>query len=157
MKNFIRISIALVVFLSGVVLVPAMGLPTQGFSWQRYAGVYDLASLDVNHASGAPGSFFTIMGTNFSPETTVSVFANDVLLGEVDTSESGDLLFLLDSTGAGDGYYIVEVSGNESAQTRVLVDTDDTLWTQEDEGTVFNLAAQGATPVELLFMPLIER
>lgn len=157
MKNIIRISIALVVFLSGVILVPAMGLPTDGFNWQRYAGVYEPTSLDINHASGAPGSFFTILGTNFSPKTTASIVANGSLLGDVDTSEDGDLLFLIDSTNAEDGYYIIEVRGDETAQIKLLIKTGDTLWPQEDSGPIFSLFASGVSPVELIFMPVIER
>jgi len=81
-KNIIRILIAMGVFFSGVLLVPAMGLPRVGFNWQRYAGVYNPASLEINHPSGSPGSYFTVTGSNFSPETTVSVSANGFVLGE---------------------------------------------------------------------------
>ncbi len=157
MKNLIRITVVMVIFLSGVLLVPAMGLPTQGFNWQRYANVYDQASLEINHESGAPGSFFSISGSNFSSKTMVNIYANGVLLGNLETSEFGDLLFLIDSTGAGDGYYLIQVQGTETAGTKLLVDTTGTLWSQEDEGTVFSLNAPGLVPFELLFMPLIEQ
>ena len=40
MKHTVRIIIALFILLSGAILVPAMGLPDQGFTWQRYADVY---------------------------------------------------------------------------------------------------------------------
>jgi hypothetical protein len=157
MKSMARIFIAMLVFLTGVILVPAMGLPTEGFNWQRYAGVYDETSLTINHDSGAPGSFFTVLGTNFSPESMVGVFANGVFLGELETTESGDLLFLIDSTAAEDGYYLLEVIGSESAQTRVLIRADDTLWPQEDEGPVFLLAQPDIAPYYLIFMPVIEQ
>ena len=62
MKYITRIAIALSVLISGLALVPFMGLPTQGFNWQRYAGVYNPATLQVNHDTGAPGSFFTVFG-----------------------------------------------------------------------------------------------
>jgi hypothetical protein len=157
MKNLIRITVALVVFFSGVVLVPAMGLPTQGFNWQRYANVYQQATLEINHESGAPGSFFTITGSNFSSQTMVSISANGVLLGNLETSEFGDLIFLIDSTGAGDGYYLIQVQGTETAGTKLLIDSTGTLWSQEDDGTVFGLDSPGLVPFELLFMPLIEQ
>jgi hypothetical protein len=41
MKKVARLIIALVILLSGVTLVPAIGLPAQGFNWQLYAGAYD--------------------------------------------------------------------------------------------------------------------
>lgn len=153
MKNILRIMIALGVFFSGVIFVPAMGLPRAGFNWQRYAGVYNPASLQINHPNGSPGSYFTITGTGFSPETTVNVVANGVTLGEMDTSETGDLLFLINSSGADEGYYQVEVIGNEAAATQFILDLDEPTWPAEDEGPVFNLPAGIAQQV--LFMPVI--
>lgn len=153
MKNILRIMIALGVFFSGVIFVPAMGLPRVGFNWQRYAGVYNPASLQINHPSGSPGSYFTITGTGFSPETVVNVVANGVLLGELDTSETGDLLFLINSGGADVGYYQIEVTGNEAAATQLILDGEDPTWPVEDEGPVFNLPAGIAQQV--LFMPVI--
>ncbi len=153
MKNIIRLVIAMGVFFSGVLLVPAMGLPRVGFNWQRYAGVYNPSSLDINHVSGSPGSFFTITGSNFSPETTVSVSANGFVLGEVDTSETGDLLFLISSASADAGYYMIEVIGNEAAATQLIIDPDAPQWPVEEEGPLFSLPAGIAQQV--LFMPVI--
>ena len=153
MKNILRIMIALGVFFSGVIFVPAMGLPRVGFNWQRYAGVYNPANLQINHPSGSPGSFFTVTGTGFSPETMVDVVANGVSLGGLETSETGDLLFLIDSSGADDGYYQIEVIGNEAATTQLVLDVDEPTWPAEDEGPVFNLPAGIAQQV--LFMPVI--
>jgi len=152
-KNILRIMIALGVFFSGVIFVPAMGLPRVGFNWQRYAGVYNPANLQINHPSGSPGSFFTVTGTGFSPETMVDVVANGVSLGGLETSETGDLLFLIDSSGADDGYYQIEVIGNEAATTQLVLDVDEPTWPAEDEGPVFNLPAGIAQQV--LFMPVI--
>jgi len=152
-KNILRIMIALGVFFSGVIFVPAMGLPRVGFNWQRYAGVYNPANLQINHPSGSPGSFFTVTGTGFSPETMVDVVANGVSLGGLETSETGDLLFLIDSSGADDGYYQIEVIGNEAAITQLVLDVDEPTWPAEDEGPVFNLPAGIAQQV--LFMPVI--
>ena len=45
MKRLARLIIALVILLSGATLVPAMGLPNQGFNWQLYAGAYDTIKL----------------------------------------------------------------------------------------------------------------
>lgn len=153
MKNFLRITIALGVFLSGVVLVPAMGLPSVGFNWQRYAGVYNPANLEINHPSGSPGSYFTVTGTGFSPETTVNVSANGILLGVLDTSETGDLLFLINSDGADLGFYLIEVVGNEAAATQLILNSDDPQWVAEDEGPVFVLPTGIAQQV--LYMPVI--
>lgn len=155
MKYSTRIAITLSVFLLGVGLIPVMGLPTQGFNWQRYAGVYNPATLQVNHTVGAPGSFFTLSGGNFSPNTLVSVFANGVLLGEVQTGDSGELMFLINSSGADLGYYMIEAIGKEGAATLIILDEDAPLWLPENEAIVLNLPAGIAQQV--LFMPFINK
>lgn len=153
MKYITRIAIALSVLISGLALVPFMGLPTQGFNWQRYAGVYNPATLQVNHDTGAPGSFFTVFGGNFTPNTPVTVSANGVVLGEVLTSDSGELMFLIDTTGADLGFYMVEASGNESAATQIILQENAPQWAPENEGVVFNLPAGIAA--QMIFMPVI--
>lgn len=153
MKYITRIAIALSVLISGVALVPFMGLPTQGFNWQRYAGAYNPAMLTVNHDTGAPGSFFTFFGGNFSPNTAVTISVNGIVLGEVVTSDSGELLFLVNSTGADLGYYAVEASGSEVAATQIILQESAPTWAPENEGVVFNLPAGIAA--QLRFMPLI--
>jgi hypothetical protein len=40
MKKIVRLIFALFIILSGATLVPAIGLPNQGFAWQLYADVY---------------------------------------------------------------------------------------------------------------------
>jgi hypothetical protein len=40
MKRIARLIFALMILLSGATLVPAMGLPEQGFAWQLYANAY---------------------------------------------------------------------------------------------------------------------
>jgi hypothetical protein len=40
MKRIARLIFAILLLLSGATLVPAMGLPNQGFAWQLYADAY---------------------------------------------------------------------------------------------------------------------
>lgn len=155
MKYITRIALTLGVFLIGVGLIPVMGLPTQGFNWQRYAGVYNPATLQVNHTVGAPGSFFTVFGGNFSPNSQVSVFANGVLMGEVQSDDAGELMFLINSSGADLGYYMIEAIGNEGAATLIIISEDAPVWLPENEAIVFNLPVGIAQ--QLLFMPLINK
>jgi hypothetical protein len=145
--------IALGAFFSGVIFVPAMGLPRVGFNWQRDAGVYNPASLEVNYPNGRPGSIFTKTGMGFSPETNVKVYANGFELGELPSSETGDLLFLINSADADPGFYMIEVIGNEAAATQIILNLDAPLRSAEEEGPVFNLPAGIAQQV--LFMPVI--
>ena len=164
MKNIFRIVIALGVLLSGVILVPAMGLPTAGFNWQRYAGVYNPETLEINHPSGSPGSYFSIQGMNFSPNAQVNIYANGVLLRVLQTDDDGELLFIIATAGADTGYYQIVVSypivGEQlssevevSAATQIILDAREPQWPQEDEGTVLNLPAGIALQVR--FMPVI--
>jgi hypothetical protein len=152
-KNIIRVSLALVVIFAGATLVPAMGLPDQGFNWQLYAGVYNPTVLQANHLAGQPGSFFTFNGVNFSPGTTVTVSANNVVLGTVQASALGDFLFLIDTTGAGTGYYEVKAVGSESVATRINLSASDPLWPKEVDGTVFALPSGIAT--QFIFLPVL--
>jgi hypothetical protein len=155
MKDLFKILITLALFTSGVVLVPAMGLPTEGFRWQRYAGVYAPASLQTNHSVGQPGSFFTVFGSNFTPDTSVNVSANGVLLGQVLADEDGELLFLIDSAGADEGTYFIEATGAETGLTQFDLSADAPLWPQEAEGVIFTLPAGIA--VNLVRLPMISR
>ncbi len=63
------------------------------------------------------------------------------------------MLFLIDSTGADNGFYMIEASGNESAATLIILKADAPQWSPENEGVIFNLPAGIAQQV--LFMPVI--
>jgi hypothetical protein len=39
-RKIAKLTIALLVLLSGASLIPAVGLPGQGFNWQLYANAY---------------------------------------------------------------------------------------------------------------------
>ena len=83
----------------------------------------------------------------------MTVSANGVVLGEVLTSDSGELMFLIDTTGADLGFYMVEASGNESAATQIILQENAPQWAPENEGVVFSLPAGIAA--QMIFMPVI--
>lgn len=139
MNKFYRLVFALAVLISGIALAPAIGLPAAGFSWQRYANVYQLATLEINHDSGLPGSFFAITGSNFSPNASATITANGTLLGTVQTDSNGNLAFDIDSTGAELGLYVILATTGESATTRFTLVAEGTLWPQDGTGPVFIL------------------
>jgi hypothetical protein len=70
MKYVPRILIALAVLLSGMALIPFVGLPQEPFNWQQFAGVYTDPALTINHTQGEPGSFFTLTGFNYRLKRT---------------------------------------------------------------------------------------
>jgi hypothetical protein len=139
MRKFHRIVLALAVLISGVALLPAIGLPVEGFSWQRYANVYQHATLEINHDTGQPGSFFAITGSNFSPNAGATITANGTHLGTVQTDSNGDLAFNIDSTGAELGLYVILATTGESATTRFTLVAEGNLWPLEGTGPVLTL------------------
>lgn len=155
MKNTARIILALVVIFAGATLVPAMGLPDQGFNWQLYAGVYNPTTLQANQSAGMPGSFFTFNGVNFTPGSTITVYANDVALGTVQASVLGDFLFLIDTTGANEGYYEIKAVGGESGATRIYLSPVEPLWPKVGDGIVFVLPPGIAT--QMIFLPILAK
>lgn len=154
MKNTYRIVFALTVLLSGVALAPVVGLPTAGFSWQRYASVYTPQTLEINHQSGSPGSFFTISGTNYPSAAMVTISANGVVLGDVAADLDGNLIFLIDSAGAQPGYYHIQ-AGSGGPFVQILLDPQDTQWPQEASAAVLSLPADIA--LQVIFLPHINR
>ena len=77
------------------------------------------AHLTINYSSGAPGSYFTITGSNFPPDNTVTITINGNLLGTVPTDPSGSFIFILETNPTTDeGFYSVTVSVNPSATTQ---------------------------------------
>ncbi len=156
MRDVYKILIALSVFVSGVALAPLMGLPAQGFNWQRYADVYTPAQVTIDHASGQPGSFFLVMGSTFTPNTDVDVSANGVLLGSLETDDDGELAFIVNSTGADEGSYFLEVTGAETGLVQFVLDGNSPLWPDPGTGDpVFVLPANIA--IHLVRMPFIMR
>lgn len=155
MKRVSSLLFAVLVFISGVALVPVMGLPSAGFAWQRYANVYVPTALQVSHATGRPGSFFTVTGVSYPASVMVTVFVNGVNLGEVQTDQDGNLLFVIDSSVAAPGYYTVSVNPVLGVFTRFLLDPNAPLWPQEVNAPVLLLPANIAN--EVIFMPSIHR
>ena len=155
MKDIVKIILALSVLLSGIALVPVVGLPTQGFSWQRYVGAYTPAALSINYTSGKPGSFFTVSGMNFSPNSALDVSANGVALGSVEAGDNGELLFLIETGNADVGFYRIKASGSESATVHLTLDDTAPLRPQDGSGPVFALPSGIAT--HRVLMPVIIR
>ena len=155
MKYIPRLLVALIVFLSGAALTPFVGLPTEGFRWQTYASAYQPMTLEINYASGKPGSFFTLTGFNFPPDAEVTILVNNVVLGTVATNSIGSLMFLIDSTGADEGHYSVVTDEVTSPTAQFLLDTDEPLHPQEEDGVIFTLPAGIA--YMLIHLPVILR
>jgi hypothetical protein len=155
-KNIPRLLIALAIFLSGAALVPFVGLPQVGFTWQRYADAYNPTGIEIDHSSGQPGSFFTLMGHNFSPNSTATIRVNGRVLGTLTTDATGGFTFQIDSTGADPGIYLVDASVNVNTRTSFVLDPNQPLHAQAGQGTIFNLPA-GIAFTKQVILPILMR
>lgn len=153
MKTRYRIFLSLLVFLLGIVMIPVVGLPAAGFNWQRFANVYVPTTLEIDHRSGQPGSFFTLTGTNYPVEASLEVHINGVLVGNVQSDASGSLVFLISTAGAETGDYVVVVGNMSQVFTRFELDAQAPLWPQVVEAPVLALPTDIAS--ELIFLPVI--
>ena len=87
--------------------------PDEAGRWDAFAAdpAPDLA---INYDSGAPGSYFTVTGSGFPPDSTASIVANDNLLGQVPVDGSGEIAFTLTTGDATPGPYHLRVTVNPS-------------------------------------------
>jgi photosystem II stability/assembly factor-like uncharacterized protein len=110
--------------------------------------------LATNYSSGAPGSYFTITGSNFPPSGTATIVINGNILGTVPTNSSGGLIFSLKtSPTAGEGLYRVTASVPPSASTQFTLDAEDDVHSQEGSETVF-IVPDGIA-YQVVYLPLI--
>jgi hypothetical protein len=81
------------------------------------------ALLVINHASGAPGSYFTVTGAGFAAGSAVQISINGHPLAEgTITDERGNLAFILFTPGAQPGTYLVQVTAGPSASVSYRID-----------------------------------
>lgn len=113
------------------------------------------AALTVNHASGKPGSFFTLQGANFPVSSTATITVNGFPLGTVPTDSSGDLLFLLNTEQADEGDYLVTATVNPSSSVRFVLASRNLLHPQEGQGTVFNVP--DGIVIHNVYLPIVLR
>ena len=109
----------------------------------------------INHANGAPGSYFNVTGTGFPPDDTAFVVVNNTLLGSVTVDPSGGVAFTLSTLEADPGLYHVRVSVNPSAG--VAFTLDEALPVQPREGDFPLVIVPDGLITHYLYMPLLMR
>ena len=142
------------------VLSLAIDLATQS---TLYAGtnadgafsIQQAAVLAINYPSGAPGSYFTITGSNFPPNSPATISVNGNALGTVQTDSSGSFTCLLKTSQADEGYYRVTASVNPTASIQFTLNEEDNVHSQEGIGPVFNVPDGIANHV--IYLPVIVR
>ncbi|MGD9404299.1 MAG: S8 family serine peptidase [Anaerolineae bacterium] len=122
-----------------------------------YIHVTPPALLEVDHASGAPGSYFVFTGQNFTPlaDATVSVNGTD-LVPTVSTDDLGAVEFALNTENLSPGFYFVSVRTNPSASIYFQLDPDATLWS--DPPAALTITVPGTIgPPQGVYLPLVMR
>lgn len=115
-----------------------------------------LPELAINVANGAPGSFFTLTGSDYPANEEATVNINGHEVGTVATDDNGMFTLILSTTGADEGNYIVTVSVNPSASTQFVLDAEEPVRPQEGTGTEITVPA-GIALTEQLFLPGVFR
>ncbi len=125
MQSRKRFALALVIMLSGFLLVPFVALPKESFRWQQFAGAYGAEeAIGSNHADGGPGSYFLISGFGFTPGATLSLKVNGKVIGTVVVDAKGEFRVQLSTAGVGEGRYVIAVDdGSAAALAAVLAST----------------------------------
>ncbi len=108
--------------------------------------------LEINHASGSPGSFFNLTGTGFPANGQAWIMVNDRIIGFVQADSSGNVLFTLSTDEIRQGEYHLRVSINPSAGVLVTLDDDQPLWPREGELPVIAIP-----PTQYIHIPLVSK
>ena len=113
-------------------------------------------TLSINYTSGSPGSFFTLSGSDFPPDSTVTIAVNGRTLGTLSTDSVGNFVFLLTTDQSDEGHYIVTATVNPSASERFVLDSNEPTRPQEGSGTTFDVPS-GIAYTHLIYLPLVQK
>lgn len=113
-------------------------------------------TLSINYTSGSPGSLFTLSGSDFPPDSTVTIVVNGRTLGTLSTDSVGNFVFLLTTDQADEGHYIITATVNPSASERFVLDWNEPIRPQEGSGTTFTVPS-GIAYTHLIYLPLVQK
>lgn len=111
------------------------------------------ATLTINYDDGAPGSYFTLTGSGFPPNDTATIMLNGRVLGTIPTTADGSFTFLLNSSDAEEGAYMVTATVNPSANRWFTLEATAPTRPQEGSGTIFAVPA-GIAFDEFVYLPI---
>jgi hypothetical protein len=154
MKNYSRLAIAIGIFLVGAALIPFVGLPQDGFTWQRFADAYLPMTLDINCKVGQQGSVFSVNGFNFPGDQMITILVNGTSFGSVTTNSNGELMFWMDSSGADTGFYTLTTSVVDGPLVSFRISANAPLC--EGVGTPIFIIPSGIA-VQLIHLPFINK
>jgi hypothetical protein len=157
MWQYRRLLIAVAIFLSGVALLPYISLSSEPFGWQMFSDVYeDQPALVLNHETGQPGSFFTVIGSDFPSSATANIWVNGVKLTDVLIDDKGGFELVLDTTNADLGFYVVRASVNPEAAAGFWLYAEAPLRPKEGTGPESRVPS-GIAFTRFIYLPTVLR
>lgn len=89
-----RGSLAALVLLSGLVILPFTNLSANQIDWRAFAGVYQPV-LSVNYEDGAPGSIFLFSASGYPPNSLATVYINGEVNSQIMMGADGSADFVI--------------------------------------------------------------
>ena len=142
-----------------------------------YQGVNEFYSpppiLEINHHTGAPGSFFNITGRNFTPNQAARISVNNLYVGSVSIDAGGAFTATLTTSADTDpGNYFISASytpsppdlrqphdltapGDQTATVQFIVDAGQPVRSKEGEFSIINIP--DGIGWKLIFVPGVRK
>lgn len=112
--------------------------------------------LNLSENSGAPGSYFNVLGQDFTPNTTAEITVNGRVLGNVSVGSSGSFAFTLTTAEADEGTYVLSAANESTSVTRFFIDNDAPVRPENNPAELIAVPA-GIALTESIFLSLIVR
>ncbi|MCA9917099.1 MAG: hypothetical protein KC445_04060 [Anaerolineales bacterium] len=112
--------------------------------------------LTMNYTSGAPGSYFNILGQYFPANSTATLSVNGRIVGTVPVGSGGTFAFTLTTANADEGTYFVTASVNPTATKQFVLDAAEPVRPEDSPADTFDVPA-GIALNESLYLPTIIR
>lgn len=129
------------------------GFPDPAGRWDAFVAEPN-PQLQINYSSGAPGSYFNVTGSGFTPNGTAFIVVNGHLLDRLPVDSNGTISFTLATTEATQGFYHLRVSVNPAAGIQFRLSPNEPVRPREGELPVIEVPA-GLTGVT--YLPLVLR
>jgi YD repeat-containing protein len=132
--------------------------------------IADTRALSVNYASGCKGSFFTIRGSGFPPNSQILILVNNIPMSPLVTSgPTGSFTCVLDASDASNGLYVVTAmvvpasgsvtvveAATAACSATFMITTGAPLRLPDSGGVWLTVPANAALPPVKLFLPMIQ-
>lgn len=130
------------------------GVVCQGNTFS--GGTSPLPTMALNYTNGSAGSFFTLRGTGFPPNSADAVHANGHLVAPVQIDSTGSFSLNILTSPNDSGQYILESNVNASSRVQFALEAIAPFRAQELSGEVCNLQGHCTTkPLFHIFLPLV--